>query len=80
MEKIITEIQKNSMEKIKIQLNKFKGKQIIDVRSWIMDNPTKQDELKPTKKGISLQPGEQLESVIQGLQEAKAILQKEKTG
>ncbi len=46
------EISKNSREKILLSLSNFKGKDLIDLRVWYHDE--KDDEYKPSKKGLSI--------------------------
>ena len=62
------EIQKNSMERIKIQRTEYKGKDLIDLRVFYQDKRT--GEWKPSPKGITFSSG-LLEEVIQGLDELK---------
>ena len=46
---IVAEFDKNSREKIRITLDRFAGKDTIDVRIWYRDG----DQIKPTRQGIT---------------------------
>jgi len=46
------EIQKNAMEKIRFQLDEYRGYKLVDIRVWIQG----EDKLIVTKKGISFSP------------------------
>ncbi len=56
------EIDKNSLEKIRIQRTKYKGKEFIDMRTYYLDG----DEWKPTKKGVTFRP-DRLDEVMKAL-------------
>ncbi len=45
-------LKKNNSESIKISVNTFKDKDLLDIRTYYFDE--KADEFKPTKKGISI--------------------------
>lgn len=47
----IIEFEKNSREVIRLSLSEYKAKKLIDIRIWYLD---KDDEYKPSKKGLSL--------------------------
>ncbi len=47
----MTEIDKNSLEKIRIQRTKYKGKDLLDIRVFY---EAENGEWKPTKKGITV--------------------------
>ena len=51
---IYGEIQKNSAEVVRVQLRDYQGRRYLDIRThfWSEDGP--EEELRPTKKGISL--------------------------
>ena len=49
--KQLCEIKKNSREVIRVVENEFKGKELVDIRTYYYDENA--DEIKPTKKGIS---------------------------
>ncbi len=51
--KLVHEFQKNSMEKVKIELGTYNGKEIIDIRVYYKANGA-QDNWLPSKKGICL--------------------------
>lgn len=46
---VIAEFDKNSREKIRITLDRFAGKDTIDIRCWYRDG----DQLKPTRQGVT---------------------------
>lgn len=45
-------IEKNKSESIKLSLNEFKGKELLDIRIFYYDK--NEDVYKPSKKGISI--------------------------
>ncbi|WP_333641788.1 transcriptional coactivator p15/PC4 family protein [Mesotoga prima] len=47
----MTEIDKNSLEKIRIQRTNYKGKDLLDIRVFY---EAENGEWKPTKKGITV--------------------------
>ncbi len=49
---IIGEIQRNSMERIKVSVETYKDHTFIDLRTYFEDD---QGEWRPTKKGITIQ-------------------------
>lgn len=59
-----TTIEKNSAEEIRITLNEFQGKQLVSVRTYWRKS---EDEIIPTKKGVSL-PVDKLDELIDGLE------------
>lgn len=50
----VCEVSKNSCETIRFQISEFKGKEYGDIRVYYRDSVT--DELKPTKKGLTISP------------------------
>ena len=50
----VIEIAKNSMEVLRLHVTEYKGKQFADIRVYYRDDS---DELKPTRKGLTLSPG-----------------------
>ena len=48
--RVMIEISKNAMERIRFQTTKYQGKQLIDIRVWV---PGEDDELIPTRKGLT---------------------------
>lgn len=59
------DIQKNSLERIRIQKTEYKGKEYIDMRVFYQD---KNGNWKPSPKGITFSPG-LLKDIIAGLRE-----------
>lgn len=53
-EKIIKEIDKNSLERIVVSLRNYRDKNLIDIRTYFQNDEGK---WKPTRKGISLDTG-----------------------
>jgi len=67
----MTEIEKNSIERIRVQVSEFKGKRYIDCRVYFQGD----DGLyHPSKKGITLSP-DIVDEVVAALKEAKAELE-----
>lgn len=64
---LIGEIQKNSMEKIRVSTETFKGHSFIDIRVYYEDDT---GEWKPTKKGIAIAP-DKVDSLIELLKKAR---------
>ena len=50
-DKLISEFQKNAIEKVRIFLREYRGKKLVDIRIWV---EREKGELIPTKKGLSL--------------------------
>ncbi len=65
----IYEIQKNSMEKIRIALTEFKGHKLLDIRVYYDASETRDADFKPTKKGISI-PIDLVREVKEGIDKA----------
>ena len=68
--KIIAKIRKNALEEIRIGLNEFKNKEIIDLRVWL-ELPS--GDFIPTKKGIAFSK-ECLASLLKGLKRVEGII------
>ena len=56
------DVQKNSLEKIRIEKREYKGKEFIDMRTYYLDG----EEWKPTKKGVTFRP-DRLDEVMKAL-------------
>ena len=56
------DVQKNSLEKIRIEKREYKGKEFIDMRIYYLDG----EEWKPTKKGVTFRP-DRLDEVMKAL-------------
>jgi len=53
-QKVVSQFHKNSIEIVKLCISKWKGKEYIDLRIWIMQNPADPGSEVATKKGIRL--------------------------
>lgn len=62
-------VQKNQREEIRISLSRFKGVDLIDVRTFVNFGGTPDDERNATKKGISLKV-ERLPELLDALKAA----------
>jgi hypothetical protein len=62
------DVQKNTLELIRIQPTTFKGYDLVDIRIFYKDD---EDNYKPTKKGVTFKQ-DLLEDVIQALNKVKA--------
>ena len=67
MNNLIGEIQKNTIEKIRIQWAEYQGRRFLDVRVYFEDSV---GEWKPTKKGIAIAP-DKIESLAELLRKAQ---------
>jgi len=63
----VREIQKNTLDVIRIQKTKYKGHDLVDVRVYVED---KNGEKIPTRKGITFKV-DLLDEVISALEEIK---------
>jgi len=52
MSEVIARFEKNSFEEVRISLTEFKGKELIDIRVYYQ--PEGEEEMRPTKKGITI--------------------------
>ena len=52
MSEVIASFPKNSFEEVRISLTEFKGKELIDLRVYYQ--PDGEEEMRPTKKGITI--------------------------
>ncbi len=48
------DIKKNALEIIRVQRREYKGREFVDIRVHYQDD---EGEYKPTKKGITINPG-----------------------
>lgn len=69
--KLVAEFQKNEIERVRISLTKYKGKDFFDLRLYYRDDG---GEWKPTKKGLCLAIGllPELKNAIKALDKAIA--------
>ena len=56
-----TVIEKNSRESIVVSETEYKGNKYVDVRVFYKDGP--EETLKPTRKGVSIRPGQVAELI-----------------
>lgn len=70
--KIIGEVNKNSMEKIQVSLQSFKGSRHIDARVYYLEG----EDWLPTKKGLKLTENNYQE-VLDLIEKAADVLRKE---
>jgi len=56
------EIQKNTLEKIRIEKREYKGREFVDIRTYYLDG----NEWKPTQKGVTFKP-DRLKEVVRAL-------------
>lgn len=64
-------IEKSEKTRIKISIDYFKGKTLINIRNWYFD--VKSNEFKPTPKGVAIDI-KYLDELIYALNEAKKSL------
>jgi len=62
---VATIIEKNKREQIRIEVNEFRGQDLVDIRIYYQDQDS--GEWKPSKKGIAFRV-ELLPEVIEALQ------------
>ena len=67
---VISEIEKNLKEKIRVSIEEYRGTRFIDCRVYWEDD---QGQWKPSKKGIALN-GECINEVLNALQKARKEL------
>ncbi|MCA7084064.1 transcriptional coactivator p15/PC4 family protein [Cupriavidus sp. DB3] len=58
----LLDIERNSSERLRVEICEYKGKTYIDLRVWFLDR----DEYKRSSKGVMLRPT-QVPQIIQGL-------------
>jgi len=73
---LIDEFNKNSVEKVKIITYEWNGKYLLDIRAWILQNPTDPESQMPTKKGIMIRT-DSLPDLINALEKARETLKKQ---
>ena len=71
MSELIARFEKNSFEEVRISLTEFKGKELIDIRVYYQ--PEGEEEMRPTKKGITISP-EKFPELQKGLIALEKIL------
>jgi hypothetical protein len=54
MSELVFRFEKNSFEEVRISLTEFKGKELIDIRVYYQ--PEGEEDMRPTKKGITISP------------------------
>jgi hypothetical protein len=70
MIKVISDIQKNQREVLRVALDEFKGHQLVAARLWFDDGS---GELKPTPKGLTIKV-ELLPELIAALRAAETAV------
>ncbi|MBA7690387.1 hypothetical protein ES703_98913 [subsurface metagenome] len=78
-QKVVSQFHKNSIEIVKLCLSKWKGKEYIDLRIWVMQNPAEPGSEVATKKGIRLSV-DLLPKLTKALNEASRILKEKEAG
>jgi hypothetical protein len=68
---MISEIEKNLKEKIRVSIEEYRGHKFIDCRVYWQDD---QGEWRPSKKGIALN-SDSIDKVIEALQKASKKLE-----
>lgn len=63
----IADIEKGRGEVIRVEITEFKGKKLVNIRTWYTDDA---GQLAPTKKGVALSP-EQFEKLKSALSETE---------
>ena len=70
MQKLISTLEKNSIEEIRVELSEYKGQTYLNIRAWIKgDN----GEYLPTRKGITLNI-EHFQSLLEALKKVETCL------
>jgi len=72
MNEVIASFAKNSFEEVRISLTEFKGKELIDLRIYYQ--PDGEEEMRPTKKGITIS-SEKFPELKKGLLALEKVLQ-----
>jgi hypothetical protein len=70
MNRDIATIEKNVKEDVLVKLTSFNKKVYVDLRVWIKPIPGTGEELKPTRKGITLWIG-RVPDLIEALEKAR---------
>ncbi len=68
---LIGEIEKNSLQKIRVASETYKGHDFIDIRVYYQNED--EDDYKPSKKGIAISP-DKIEELIALLKKAQKPL------
>jgi hypothetical protein len=76
-QKLISQFHKTSIELVKINLSEWKSKLYVDVRVWVLEEPTKPGSAVPTKKGIRLSV-DLLPKLVEALNKASRIHKKQR--
>ncbi|HNR12032.1 MAG TPA: transcriptional coactivator p15/PC4 family protein [Thermodesulfobacteriota bacterium] len=71
MSELVARFEKNSFEEVRISLTEFKGKDLIDIRVYYQ--PEGEEEMRPTKKGITISP-EKFTELKKGIQQLEKAL------
>lgn len=71
--RFITQFDKNSAEKVKVFLNRYRGNEYIDIRVWTKSLPGEDGGENPSRKGITLHV-ELLPDLLRALKEAEEAI------
>jgi hypothetical protein len=67
MKRVIRDIEKNSREIVRVELDEYQGKQLVSARVWFRDG----DTVKPSSKGLSIDV-KHLPALRQAIDDAEA--------
>jgi len=72
--KLVAEFQKNSLEKVRVHLQEFRGQSYCDIRVWVAEKAGQSGAECATHKGLTLST-EVLPDLIRALNEAQRVLE-----
>ena len=72
--RFIAQFDKNSAEKVKIFLNRYRGNEYIDIRIWTKNLPGEDGAENPSRKGLTLHV-ELLPDLLRALKEAEEAIE-----
>jgi hypothetical protein len=72
--KLVAEFQKNSLEKVRVHLQEFRGQTYCDIRVWVAEKAGQSGAECATHKGLTLNV-EVLPDLIRALNEAQRVLE-----
>ena len=73
-QRLIDQFNKNSIEKIKVHLQKYRGEKYLDLRVWVQSNAGENGGEIATRKGLTLHV-ELIPDLIKALQKAEKAIQ-----
>ena len=68
---VIYEIERNPLEKIRIEISEYEGKRYLHLRTYFNRSDGPKDDWRPTRKGICL-PLERADELQEGIQKLMA--------